>query len=108
MGIRTTVTTMQRGLGTSVGRYDPRALIGLIIGAAGVVAEIAHKISERPEMVAGLPAVVQPIVAALVSMAPVAELLLLLGLGVAAQGKPPIVSTPLAGAPSLLDDESGA
>jgi hypothetical protein len=91
----------------SAGLYQTQAAAGVTLLVAGVIAEVAHKLAERPDLIAALPAWAQSTVQALQALAPIAELLLLVGGTLAAQGKPILPKAPLAAAPSLLDDETG-
>ena len=91
----------------TAGLYETRAAAGMALVVAGAIVEIAHKVSEKPEVLAGLPASVQTVVGWLLALAPFAELLVIVGGVMAAQGKKLLPATPLTGAPSLLDDETG-
>lgn len=91
----------------SAGLYQTQAAAGIVLVIAGAIAEIAHKVSEKPETLSALPVAVQTVVGWLLALAPVAELLVIVGGVMAAQGKKLIPSAPLTGAPSLLDDETG-
>jgi hypothetical protein len=87
------------------GLYDSKAAAGILMVIAGVIAEIAHKVSEKPELVTALPPSVRVALDWLLALAPVAELLIIVGGALASQGKPLLPPAPLTGAPSLLDDE---
>lgn len=83
------------------GLYDWRALVATVVGLAGLLTDLA---ALDPSI---LPAPLQPWAGPLREIGKWALLVTGLAGWVAAQAKPLLVPTPLTGAPTLLDDESG-
>ncbi len=98
--LRLTTQLMRAGL------YDTQAAAGMALVVAGAVVEVAHKLTERPDILEHLPPWLQSAVQALLALAPAAELLVIVGGVMAAQGKKLIPATPITGTPSVLDKES--
>lgn len=93
--MRFTARVMRAGL------YQWRGLVASIVGVAGLLTGLA---ALDPDI---LPALLQPYAGTIREIGRWALLIVGVAGGVAAQGKPVLVPTPLTGAPTLLDDESG-
>jgi hypothetical protein len=69
------------------GTYKAQAAAGWVLLVAGAIAELAHKIAEKPDMLAQLPPLIQTALGYLLAVAPIAELLIIVGGTMAAQGE---------------------
>jgi hypothetical protein len=89
------------------GQYDPRSPAGLTLLVIGALVEVAHKLQERPDLVASLPGVLQQVLQWLLMLEPFAEMLIVVGGGMAAQGARLLPRAPRPEDPTVFDDETG-